>query len=53
MTNEAQIAVYAAKMRPNTRKERETDLLLLAIAGVPFGLYRLACQLEAAQKAGL
>lgn len=47
---EAAIAIYAAEHR--RKWGRWAAYMYCVRRGVPLGLYRLACQLEAAQKAG-
>lgn len=49
----AKIAIQAARLRHYKHIGRYASAQYAFNRGVPFGLYRLACQLEAAKKAGL
>lgn len=53
MNNQAKIAIQAARLRHHKHVGRYAAQQYAFNRGVPFGLYRLACQLEVAKKAGL
>ena len=49
----AKIAIQAARLRHHKHVGRYASAQYAVNRGIPFGLYRLACQLESMRKAGL